>query len=756
MVMIGTALSRIMGYVRIFVFAYVFGSTGLADVLTAVISIPESFRNLFAEGALSSAFIPTLSTSLVEDPTGRRARRIVSNLFAFVLLVLVPLCSLGVIFNRQVVGAFVHFNDTRLFIAASADGSRLAAAADDGAFHVSVDGGETWTETRSEHKWESFALSADGTRALGAVKDGYLYFSADEGESWDPLMIAGRREWSAVGLSGDGRIGAAGTGDGLLLISRDGGETWSDTAAGGGRSVTAVSVSPDGKIILVGTDDGILEASRDSGISWTAGPVKKGRNWVWLSLAADGTTALGAGSDGYLYLSVNGGDFWTTLRGAGRRAWSSASITADGNSLFAAVSEGTFYRSRDRGATWTEEKGAGTYRWKMGLAEKLFPYDVWFLLLISLSAVLMGALNAKHKFTIPAFTPILFSVTVIASILWLPLPIEYRMIAGIVSGGAVQVLFQLPSFLRARYRPVPDFRLRNRDFGRILFQWLPVVLSASIFVINNIVARLFASTLEAGSITALYNATTFFQLPLGIFAIAIITVLFPRFSRQAALSDLGGLKETLRYGLRFMLVLLVPATLLLVFLGEDVIGLALQHGAYTRAGTLQTAPVLSAFALGLFPTGALYLFQRLHYALKDYWRPLATAGVILALDVGLSLVLKETPLRVAGLALASTLSFGVGLVLFVFMTRKRLGALGLRGLATSGLKTLVGNIPLAGIVVAYFILVRPAVAGFAFIPRLAVLLGVGLGAAGITFAMYLVLKVDIVEDILKGRLKRRA
>ncbi len=759
--MIGTALSRIMGYVRVFVFAYVFGSTGLADVLTAVIRIPESLRNLFAEGALSSAFIPTLSTALVRDPSGERARRAASNLLAFVFVLLVPLCTLGVVFNRQIVGALVHFNDTKLYLAASADGSRLAAAADDGAFHVSRDGGKTWTDTRSEHKWAAFALAGDGARAVGAVKNGYLYSSTDAGASWRPLPAAGRRDWSAVGLSGDGRIAAAGTGEGLLLISRDGGSTWSEaTAAGGWREpaagVEALALSSDGSVILVGTSDGSLAVSRDSGVSWTRRTGKGGRSWAWLSIAADGKTVLGAGSDGYVYLSGDAGAAWTRLDAAGRKTWSSVSISADARSFFAAVTEGTFYRSRDRGATWTEEKGAGAYRWKMDLTERLFPYDVWFLLFISLSAVLMGALNAKQKFTIPAFTPILFSVTVIASILWLPLPLAYRMIVGIVSGGLVQVLFQIPSFVRARYRFAPDFRFGNADFRQIVRQWLPVVGSASIFVLNTIVAQAFASTLEAGSVTALYNAGVYFQLPLGIFSVSIITVLFPRFSRQAALGLTDDLKESLRYGLRFMFTLLVPSTLLLVFLGEDVIGLTLQHGAFTRAGTLQASGVLTAFALGLLPTAVVNLFQRLFYSLKDYKRPLAVAALILAVDVGLSIVLKETPLRVAGLALASSVAFSAGLALFVALARKRLGRLGLKSLARSGSKVLVANVPLAGLAAAYLVFVRPAVAGLGFLPRLAVLLGVGLASAGITLAMYLVLKVEIVDDILKGRLKRRA
>jgi putative peptidoglycan lipid II flippase len=754
-VMVGTALSRVLGYVRIFVFAYVFGSTGLADVLTAVIRIPESLRNLFAEGALSSAFIPTLSTALVEDPSGERARRIVSNLFTFVVLLLIPLCTLGVIFNKQVVSALVHFNDTKLYLAASADGTRLAGAADDGAFHFSADGGLTWTDWRSEHKWSAFALAADGTHAAGVVKNGSLYLSADNGRTWQTVKAAGERPWSAIGLARHGALVVAGAEDGYLGVTRDSGLTWTVISPESWRSWSAAAMSASGEAIVAAYENGGIRLSRDGGATWTDQPGDEAWRWLSLALAADGADVFAAGNDGWLYRSTDGAKTWTRLPAAGKNTWSSVSLAADGNKLLAAVSEGSYFLSADGGATWTRKEGAGVYRWKMLLTEKLFPYDVWFLLFISLSAVLMGALNAKHKFVIPALTPILFSVTVIASVLWLPLPLEYRMIAGIVAGGVVQVLFQIPSFLRARYRLVPDFRLNHADFRQILIQWLPVVASASIFIINTNIAGAFASTLEPGSVTALYNAGIFFQLPLGIFSTSVITVLFPRLSRQAAQGLTEDLKDTLRYGLRFMLVLLVPSTLLLVCLGQDVISLTLEHGAFTRAGTLQASSVLTAFALGLFPTGVVNLFQRVFYALKDYKRPLAVAGFILVVDVGLSFLLKETPLRAAGLALASSIAFAGGLVLFVVLTRKRLGPLGLRALLATGLKVVLANIPLAVVIAVYLIGVRPAVVESAFLIRLVVLLGTGLVAVAVTFGAYLLLKVDIVEDILKGRFKRK-
>jgi putative peptidoglycan lipid II flippase len=157
------------------------------------------------------------------------------------------------------------------------------------------------------------------------------------------------------------------------------------------------------------------------------------------------------------------------------------------------------------------------------------------------------------------------------------------------------VVFQLPAFFRRGYDLKPDFRFRYPPFLRILKQWLPVLASASISALTEQVAILLASGLADGSVSALSNALVFFQLPFGIFSISIVTVLFPKMSRQAALQDREGLVDTVSYGLRFILILMVPASLLFIILGRQIIEVAMQRGAFTAQGTLWTFQVLRAY-----------------------------------------------------------------------------------------------------------------------------------------------------------------
>jgi putative peptidoglycan lipid II flippase len=230
---------------------------------------------------------------------------------------------------------------------------------------------------------------------------------------------------------------------------------------------------------------------------------------------------------------------------------------------------------------------------RIALSSDLFRWMIHYLLLVSLSAVFMGVLNAHHRFLVPAITPLLFSITVIASVLffWKSLG-TFSMVVGVLIGGIAQILFQLPQFFSYGYDLRLDFDFKNPQFRQILKQWAPVVLTASVYTINEQIAIRFATALEDGSTSAMSNALVFWQLPFGIFSASVTTVLFPRMSRQAGLSDYQGVKQTLEYGFRYLIILLIPSALILSLFGKEVIAVALQRRNFTSAHTLLTYRVL--------------------------------------------------------------------------------------------------------------------------------------------------------------------
>jgi putative peptidoglycan lipid II flippase len=185
---------------------------------------------------------------------------------------------------------------------------------------------------------------------------------------------------------------------------------------------------------------------------------------------------------------------------------------------------------------------------KMALASGLFRWMIHYLLLVSVSAVFMGVINAHSGFFVPAITPILFSVAVISSVVLLHHALgPFAMAAGVLAGGLAQVVFQSPKMRSLGYSFAPAFDFGNSDFVKVMRLWLPVVATASVYTINEQIAIYFATGLEDGSASAMSNALVFWQLPFGIFSASITTVLFPRMSRQAGAGDAAGLAATLEY-----------------------------------------------------------------------------------------------------------------------------------------------------------------------------------------------------------------
>jgi len=310
---------------------------------------------------------------------------------------------------------------------------------------------------------------------------------------------------------------------------------------------------------------------------------------------------------------------------------------------------------------------------------------------------------------------------------------------------------QLPRYLGLGYGLKPDIGFRDPEFLGVLKAWAPVLASASTFAATEQIAVLFASGLPDGSTSGLSYALVFFQLPFGIFSISIITVLFPRMSRQAARGDAEGLVASVSYGLRFIMILLVPATVVFLLLGRQIIGVSLERQRFTPEATVLTARLLQAYALGLFSLGGFTFLQRFFYASRDYLTPLGGAAVVSVTDIALSLWLKETPLAVAGLAYANTIAFSVGFAFLLWAARRRLGRLDGGTLLGTALRTAAAMILLAGFLALYLRLTRAGWTPGSSLPNLGLLSGALLGAAAIVVGAYWLLRVQMIRDLLKRR-----
>ncbi len=310
---------------------------------------------------------------------------------------------------------------------------------------------------------------------------------------------------------------------------------------------------------------------------------------------------------------------------------------------------------------------------QLELTIKLTQITFPFIALVGIAAILMGVLNSYERFFAPAFAPVLFNVGVIvcafALMSFFTEPI-YALAVGVLLGGLGQLLFQVP-YLRDRWRYRPTLDLRDEGLQKLFRLMLPSVVGLAIFQINTIVDNKLASHLAEGSVSVLQYAIRLFQLPLGVFAVSIGSVILPRLSAHAAARDALALAQTLRESVKFSLFILLPATAGVYALAEPIIRLLFEHGNFTPDDTRLTAYALRNYLPGLIGYALVYLLTRAFYALQDTRTPLFVGAVGVALNVVLDYALVG-PLGVGGLALATSLAGIVNTVLLLLILRRQL------------------------------------------------------------------------------------
>jgi putative peptidoglycan lipid II flippase len=377
-----------------------------------------------------------------------------------------------------------------------------------------------------------------------------------------------------------------------------------------------------------------------------------------------------------------------------------------------------------------------------------------YILFVSLSALVMAVLNTHGRFTVPALSPLMFTLPTVLSLLFFHGRLGIlAMGVGVFVGGIMQLACQIPALRGQGYRLWPSFRFRNPDFARTAKLWVPYLASASIVAINQLIAQFFASGLEDGSVSAITNSIMFFQIPIGIFTASVATVTFPAMSRQVAQGNRDDLRQTVSYGIQFLLVLLVPSTVLLCLFGKEIIAAAVQRGHFSTTNTLMASRALTGYSLGLLCMGIYTFLQKLFNSYKSFVVPLVSAGIIAVIDITLSLILKETRLRVSGLAYANTIAFTVGMILLIVLARRRLGGIGLRPIMATLAKSVLGSFPMAVLLILFLRWKPDLWMRGGSLRATAQIAAVVTACVGVTILMYVVLRVPYLADLLRRRRK---
>ncbi|WP_210395823.1 murein biosynthesis integral membrane protein MurJ [Motiliproteus sediminis] len=283
-----------------------------------------------------------------------------------------------------------------------------------------------------------------------------------------------------------------------------------------------------------------------------------------------------------------------------------------------------------------------------------FPY----LLLISLTAFAGSILNSYDRFAVPAFTPVLLNLSLIASVYWLQPWMDPPVMAlawGVLIAGGAQLLLQLPFLLQLGLLPRPRVGFGHPGVKRIMALMVPALFGVSVSQINLLLDTVLASFLVTGSVSWLYFSDRLVELPLGVFGIAIATVILPSLSRKHAGRSAQEFSDMLNWGLRMVLLIGAPAALALWLLAEPLIITLFHYGALTDGDVVKTAASLRAYSLGLLAFMLIKVLAPGFFSRQDTKTPVRIGIQAMAANMVMNLVLI-VPLKHVGLALATALS----------------------------------------------------------------------------------------------------
>lgn len=383
-----------------------------------------------------------------------------------------------------------------------------------------------------------------------------------------------------------------------------------------------------------------------------------------------------------------------------------------------------------------------------------FPY----ILLISLVAFFMGVLNSLRHFSAPAAAPIFLNVGIIGAAYLISPHLNEPIVGvavGVLIGGMLQVGLQIPWVLKSGLELAPQWLPGHPAVKRIGRLMLPAIFGSAVYQLSSYVGTLLASFLAEGSVSWLYYADRIVQFPLGVFAIAISTAALPSLSTQAAKRDLRDFGDTLSHSLRLVLFIILPSMVGLIILGEPIIQILLERGAFDADSTRMTNQALFFYTLGLWAFSGTRILVAAFYALQDTKTPVKVAFVGFLAYVILGLVLMG-PFRHGGLALALSLASALHFLLLILLLKRKVAAVILRPVLTAAVRcSLAAAVMGVGVYVANF-LWFPVTSGaglLAMMVDLACLLGIGVllyfGCARILGCQELSAVWDVVRPVLR-------
>ncbi len=403
--------------------------------------------------------------------------------------------------------------------------------------------------------------------------------------------------------------------------------------------------------------------------------------------------------------------------------------------------------------------GFGRVPGKIGLTAQLTAVLFPFLLFVSLAAWAMSYLNTERSFFVPSVAPAIFNLfSILFPVLtygWYVAhgkePI-FGLAIGVLVGGLMQFLVQMPLLRRKGFRWSPVLSFRDPEFRRVMALFIPVAIGLAGTRINVLVNTILVTPLAQGSVSWLTYAFRIMHLPLGLFGIAVGTVALPSLSRLVLENDVAAVKSTLSDSLKMVLFLTVPTSALIAGLAVPATRAIYERGRFTAADTLATAAALVLYVLGIPFMSALRNVAAVFYAYKDAKTPMYASFA----SIGLNLVLNVSLMWVVGylaFPLSTSLAAILNVAILYALLPRKIGAMEFGPLAAYAARLAAASAAGGG---AAWLLNRLIAGGLgiSFLGTVAGIVISGLVGFGVFYVLSLALGLTETRDYLRRFLRR--
>ncbi len=390
----------------------------------------------------------------------------------------------------------------------------------------------------------------------------------------------------------------------------------------------------------------------------------------------------------------------------------------------------------------------------VSLSRVLFP----ILILLGASGIVVGILNSYDRFGAFAISPFFWNVAIIIALvvlkpLFSPPNQIYAYAIAILIGTAVQLAIPAWDLRHTPFHFTWSFEWRNPGVRRVLLLMLPVTISLGLINFNALINSTFGSLVSTDAPAAIDKAFRLYQLPQGIFSVAIATVLFPTLARYANAKEFVNLRATLANGMRQILFVLLPATALILALSTPIIRLVYQRGEFDPADTKTVSTALFWFAFSL-PTNGVYLLQtRTFFSLQRPWQATALAVIDLVVSAAAAAALYK-PFGIGGIVAGTGIGTSAAVFAQAYILRRKFGGLELGRLLSTVIRISIACAAMAAVSWVIWDVLNSALGEGT--PAQIISLGTGMAVGGVVYlAVARALRIAEFEQIMRLLLRRR-